>query len=139
MEKQAVTNIYRIAEQRFRQQHPEINIDQKWYIVLNPTWSFTNPGGYDASRFESSYISGLKRLENNSTVYNFFRFFSYYFSFKDLFTPSYPFLEIHPNNKLTISPRLEDKAWISVKTTEKKEVEDIEITMDTELSDNTLF
>lgn len=115
------------------------NIDQKWYIVLNPTWSFTNPGGYDASRFESSYISGLKRLENNSTVYNFFRFFSYYFSFKDLFTPSYPFLEIHPNNKLTISPRLEDKAWISVKTTEKKEVEDIEITMDTELSDNTLF
>ena len=38
-----------------------IYIGNNWYIVVNPTWSFTNPSGYRTSRFEPSYMSGLKK------------------------------------------------------------------------------
>lgn len=117
-----------------------LNLDHDWYLVLNPTWSFTNPGGYRQSRFESAYMSGIKRLESNGTIYNYFRFFSYYFSHKDLFTAPYPFLEIHKSEKLSISPRLEEKAWKPVKIIEKKLTDiDVDIKADNELTDNTLF
>jgi hypothetical protein len=116
------------------------NIKEDWYVVINPTWSFTNPGGYHQSRYEASYMSGIKRLESNGSVYNYFRFFSYYFSNKDLFTKPYPYLEIHPLQKLSISPRLEEKAWKPVKIIEKKTMDmDVDIKADNELSDNALF
>lgn len=116
------------------------NTENDWYLVLNPTWSFTNPGGYHQSRFESAYMSGIKRLESNSSVYNYFRFFSYYFSYKDLFTAPYPYLEILPIEKLSISPKLEEIAWTPVKLVEKNIGDiDIEIKEDSELKDNTLF
>lgn len=117
-----------------------INIEDDWYLVLNPTWSFTNPGGFRESRFAADYMSGIKRLESNGSVYNYFRFFSYYFSHKDLFTESYPYLEIQPAEKLTISPKLEEKAWKPVKSNEKPSANiDIDIREDVELTDNTLF
>lgn len=117
-----------------------IKIDESWHLVLNPTWSFTNPGGYDQSRFEPAYMAGIKRLESNGSVYNYFRFFSYFFSYKDLFTPAYPYMEIHAAEELSISPRLEEKAWKPIKIIEKKTAEmDIDIKADTELVDNTLF
>jgi len=117
-----------------------INIDEYWYLVLNPTWSFTNPGGYHQSRFEPAYMAGIKRLESNGSVYNYFRFFSYFFSYKDLFTPAYPYMEIHAAEELSISPKLEEKAWKPIKIIEKKAAEmDIDIKVDTELVDNTLF
>lgn len=118
-----------------------INIDEVWYLVINPTYSFTDPGGYNTSRFESSYMSGIKLLETNQSVYNFFRFFSYYFSKKDLFTPSYPYLEIHSVEKLSISPRLEEKTWKPAKSNERNSAAeiDVELKLDTELTDNTLF
>lgn len=117
-----------------------INIDEYWYMVLNPTWSFTNPGGYHQSRFEPTYMAGIKRMELNGTVYNYFRFFSYFLSYKDLFTPAYPYMEIHAAEELSISPRLDEKAWKPIKITEKKAAEmDIDIKADTELVDNTLF
>lgn len=116
------------------------NVEDCWYLALNPTWSFTNPYGYRASRFESAYMSGIKRLESNGTIYNFFRFFSYYFSHKDLFTTPYPYLEIHKNEKLSISPKLEEKAWKPAKIIERKSADiDIDIKADNELTDNTLF
>ena len=117
-----------------------INIESEWYLVLNPTWSFTNPGGYHQSRFESAYMAGIKRLESNGSVHNYFRFFSYYFSHKNLFTPAYPYLEIHAAEALSITPKLEEKAWKPIKIIEKKSAEiDIDIKADTELTDNTLF
>ncbi len=117
-----------------------LNISNEWYLVLNPTWSFTNPGGYKQSRFESAYMSGMKRLEANGSVYNYFRFFSYYLSYKDLFTTPYSYLEIHPIEKLSITPKLEENAWKPVKTIEKSTIEiDIDIKADNELTDNTLF
>ena len=116
------------------------NIGDSWHLVLNPTWSFTNPYGYRTSRFESAYMSGIKRLESNGSVYNYFRFFSYYFSHRDLFTTPYLHLEINPTEKLSISPKLEEKAWKPVKVIEKKSPDiDIEIKADNELTDNTLF
>lgn len=117
-----------------------LNIEKDWYLILNPTWSFTNPGGYHQSRFEAAYMAGIKRLESNGSVYNYFRFFSYFFSYKDLFTPAYPYLEIRAAEELSISPKLEEKAWKPVKIAEKKNAEiDIDIKVDTELTDNTLF
>ncbi|MCW3122549.1 MAG: hypothetical protein JWQ38_2041 [Flavipsychrobacter sp.] len=117
-----------------------LNIEHDWYLVLNPTWSFTNPGGYKTSRFESAYMSGMKRLEANGSVYNYFRFFSYYLSLKDLFTTPYPFLEIQPIEKLSIVPKLEEKAWKPLKAIEGRANDiDIEIKIDNELTDNTLF
>lgn len=53
-------------------------LDDTWYLSVNPTWSFTNPGGVKTSRFEPDYMSGLKRMENNNTVYYQYRFFAYY-------------------------------------------------------------
>lgn len=115
------------------------NIENDWYLVLNPTWSFTNPGGYDQSRFESAYMSGIKRLESNGSIYNYFRFFSYYFSYENLFS-SHPHLEIFPFQQLESSPRLMEKAWKPIKIIEKKSSEiDIEINADNELNDKTLF
>ncbi len=117
-----------------------LNIDKYWYLVLNPTWSFTNPGGYHQSRFEAAYMSGIKRLESNGSVYNYFRFFSYFFSYKDLFTPAYPYLEVHAAEELSITPKLEEKAWKPIKIEEKKNADiDIDIKADMELQDNTLF
>jgi len=117
-----------------------LNIEHDWYLVLNPTWSFTNPGGYNTSRFESAYMAGIKRLEANGSIYNYFRFFSYYFSHKNLFTPDYPYIEIHAAEKLSITPRLEEKAWKPVKIIESHSKDiDIEIKADNELTDNTLF
>jgi len=115
------------------------NIENDWYLVLNPTWSFTNPGGYDQSRFEPAYMSGIKRLESNGSIYNYFRFFSYYFSYENLFS-SHPHLEIFPFQQLAISPKLMEKAWKPIKIIEKKSSEiDIEIKADNELNDKTLF
>jgi hypothetical protein len=111
--------------------------DEKWYLILNPTWSFTNPGGYKTSRFESAYMSGIKRLENNNSIYNYFRFFGFYLSYFDLFTKDYPYLKVLPAKSYSFSPRLEEKVWRPVKLPEKKEnIPDIELTTDNELDPN---
>lgn len=115
------------------------NFDNKWYLTINPTWSFTNPYGYKTSRFESSYMSGIKRLENNKAIYNYFRFFGYYLSYYDLFTKEYPCLSISPAKAVSFSPRIEEKMWKPVKNVETNiKTEDIELTADDEL-DKTIF
>jgi hypothetical protein len=117
-----------------------MNVSDAWYLVLSPTWSFTNPGGYNISRFESAYMSGIKRLENNNSVFNYFRFFGYYFSHVDLFTVDFPYLKINRHVSLTLSPRLEDKTWNPVKTsTTPIDAPATDLKEDTELSDKTLF
>ncbi len=117
-----------------------LNISDEWFLVLNPTWSFTNPGGYNASRFESAYLSGLKRLENNNAVFNYFRFFGYYFSHVNLFTVEYPYLKIDPHTSLTLSPKLEEKTWKPVKVLpEKIDAPPTDLKEDNELFDNSSF
>ncbi len=112
-------------------------IEDNWFIVLNPTWSFTNPGGYRQSRFESAYMSGIKRLENNNSVYNYFRFFGYYLSYSDLFTADYPYITISPAETVTFAPKLDEKVWNPVKVPEKPIVAPpAELKEDTELDIN---
>jgi hypothetical protein len=93
--------------------------DDKWFLSINPTWSFTNPYGYRTSRFEPGYMSGIKRLENNGSVYNYFRFFGYHLTYTDLFTEEYPYLKIYRPSALIFSPRLDEKKWKPVKLPEK--------------------
>lgn len=113
--------------------------DDKWFVIVSPTWSFTNPYGYKTSRFEPAYMSGIKRLENNNSVFNYFRFFGYYFSYIDLFTSSYPYLKFHQPFALSISPRLDEKHWVPAKIAEKTlSVSSSDIDIDNEL-DPTLF
>jgi hypothetical protein len=114
------------------------SFDSKWFVVINPTWSFTNPGGYHPSRFESSYMSGLKRMENNNSIYNYFRFFGYYLSFVDLFTADYPYIKIRQAKSFTFSPSIDEKVWNPVKLPEKKVSTEIETALgtDNELDSN---
>ena len=117
-----------------------ITIDKDWYIVINPTWSFTNPGGYYLSRFEPAYMSGIKKLENNNSVYNYFRIFGYYLSYSDLFTENYRFMKINNSQTLDISPKIEEDTWNPPKIVEKVEVDnDVELNYDNELFDNSFF
>lgn len=117
-----------------------INFDADWYLIINPTWSFTNPGGYRESRFESAYMSGIKRLENNNSVYNYFRFFAYYLSYTDLFTIEFPYLQVQKPEPMSLSPSLEEQKWIPVKVVEKSiDAPPTDIKADTELNDSKLF
>jgi len=92
----------------------------KWFLIINPTWSFTNPGGVFKSRFEDKYISGLKRMENNNAVYYQYRFFAYHLSFKDLFTTEYEYLMLKPFAPFEFAPSLDDSKWLPPKEFEAK-------------------
>lgn len=65
-------------------------LGDKWFLVVNPTWSYTNPYGYKTSHFEFKIHGRIKRLDNGS-IYNYFRFFGYYLSYSYLFTKEYPY------------------------------------------------
>lgn len=111
-----------------------LNFAEDWYLVVNPTWSFTNPGGYQESRFEPDYMAGLKRLENNNSVYYYFRFFAYYLSYTDLFTREYEYLQLLQIEPMTLSPSLDEQKWVPVKTIESGEGSSLpEISLDSEI------
>ena len=115
---------------------PKIELlDDSWYLIINSTWSFTNPGGYRQSRFEESYLSGIKKLEANKSIYYFYRFWSYLLRYRDLFTRQ-PILTLQEFLPLSITPKLNDEKWLPLK--EKKIKDDDVLKIDTELS-HTLF
>ncbi len=100
--------------------HGEFDVfDNKWFLTINPTWSFTNPGGYKTSRFEAAYMSGIKRLESNGSVCNYYRFFSFYLASSDLFSTDYPYFRTKPTKTLSLFPRLEEKSWKPIKLAEE--------------------
>lgn len=117
-----------------------LNFDADWYLVVNPTWSYTNPSGYHESRFQSAYISGIKRLENNKTVFNYFRFFSYYLSYTDLFVRDFPCLKVYSPKSFSISPSLNEAKLKPVKVIESDiDAPPTASQVDTELDDIKLF
>lgn len=92
--------------------HPAFElINDDWYLIINSSWSFTNPGGKYASKFEENYLSGIKRLENNQTIFNFFRFWSYYLRYKDLFSKENPILKFEEIMPAFLIPKLDDGSW----------------------------
>lgn len=110
-------------------------LDKEWYLMINSTWSFTNPGGKFKSRFEESYLSGIKRLESNKSVYYFYRFWSYYLRYEDLFSHKGKILKFEEFKPLSFTPKLKDEKWLPVKE-EKQMSEDEILAIDTELSQN---
>ncbi|WP_162944824.1 SMEK domain-containing protein [Flavisolibacter nicotianae] len=117
-----------------------VNFGKDWYLVVNPTWSFTNPGGHYPSRFEEAYLSGLKRQENNQAVYYQYRFFGYYLSYSDLFTEQnkYPHLAVNQLTPLNFIPKIEDEKWRPPKEFAPLNEREAELSADKELN-NTLF
>lgn len=110
------------------------NYGDKWYLIVNPTWSFTNPGGYSKSQYESGYMSGLKRQENNNAVYYQFKFFAYHLTYQDLFTPPYQFLKIHASKPFDFVPSIDDSKWVPPKEFDPKNELEKEIVVDKELN-----
>ncbi len=112
-------------------------INEQWYLVVNPTWSFTNPGGYQSSRFEPSYAKGIKERENNQTVYYLFRFLGYFLSKKgDMFFKDNEHIKIFPPEPFEFAPSLIESKWreLNVSLTNS----DVDYTDDNELN-ATLF
>lgn len=109
-------------------------IDDSWFLTLNPTWSFTNPYTSKTSRFEPYYMSGLKRMESNETIYYFFRFFEYYLIYKDLFSTEYEFLKLKAVPPLLITPSLDDTNWRPVKIDDLSNLNEEGLTEDKELN-----
>ncbi|MEQ8705955.1 MAG: SMEK domain-containing protein [Phaeodactylibacter sp.] len=108
-------------------------LNKTWYLVINSTWSFTNPGGKRQSRFEETYLSGIKRLESNKSIYYFYRFWSYYLRYEDLFSHKGKILKLEEFKPLSFMPKLNDEKWLPVRE-EKELSEDDILTEDTELS-----
>src|SRR5690606_35839499 len=99
------------------------------------TWSFTNPGGYKTSRFEKDYLSGIKRLESNKTIYYFYMFWSYFLMYKDLFSKDNRTLIFKSPESLFMKTKIDDSKWVPVKE-EKNQLEqgDAVIEADNELT-----
>lgn len=110
--------------------------DDKFYLAINSTWSFTNPGGYKASRFEKDYMAGVKRLENNKTIFYFFQFWSYYLRYTDLFSKDFRILKFKTSPKLFGKPSIEDKKWLPEKTSTNLNILDGSLEVDNELTKN---
>jgi hypothetical protein len=112
-------------------------IEDCWFLVINPTWSFTNPGGHKTSRFEEDYLSGIKRIEGNISVYYFYRFWSYYLSYYDMFSDQNQTLTFKTFSPMLFTPKLDDTKWLPIRHIENNaEVNDSVIEMDNELSPN---
>ncbi|MEI9945844.1 MAG: hypothetical protein WDN26_16690 [Chitinophagaceae bacterium] len=83
-------------------------------------------------------MAGIKRFENNGSIYNYFRFFGYHLTHTDLFSKDYPFLKLHQPFTLTMSPGLDEKTWRPVKPVEPANATESDLDKDNEL-DKTLF
>ncbi len=112
-------------------------LNNDWFLVINSTWSFTNPGGRKRSRFEESYLSGIKRLESNKSVYYFYRFWSYYLRYEDLFSNKNIILKLNEFKPIAFTPKLNDEKWLPVKEVQTENINGL-LTEDTELT-QTLF
>lgn len=115
-----------------------VNFGNEWFLIINPTWSFTNPGGQYPSRFEEPYLKGLKRQEANASVYYQYRFFGYHLSYYDMFTEQnkYPYLSINQHLPFNFIPRLEDDKWLPPKEFAPTNEREAELMEDKELNKN---
>lgn len=109
-------------------------IGDEWFLVINPTWSFTNPGGYKTSKYEASYMSGIKRQERNNAVYYQYRFWGYFFLYPDMNTLPYLNLRISSCDPIDFSPSIDDNKWLPQKEFKPKNEREIELDADNELS-----
>jgi len=83
-------------------------INDLWFICLNPTWSFTS-NGIKKSNFQKQYLSGIKEKENSQAVFNHFKFLHYFFCNSDLFNPESNYIKFKRLQALEFSPALIDE------------------------------
>lgn len=86
------------------------NYSDQWFISITPTWSFTS-NGVRKSRYSASYMAGIKRIENNKSVYFYFRMIAYDLANIDLFTVGPKYLVFGSPNSFLISPIIYDSYW----------------------------
>jgi hypothetical protein len=110
------------------------NIGEEWFMVINPTWSFTNPYGYKTSKYEASYMAGIKRQERNTSVYYQYRFWCYFFMYPDMQSPNSLFLHFEPFEPFDFSPSIEDSKWLPQKEFKPQNERESELEIDNELS-----
>lgn len=111
-------------------------LNDSWYLIVNSTWSFTNPGGKQISRFQDKYLSGIKRMERNVQVYYFTLFWNYYLKYQDLFTTSQKLVNIKPIIAFHLSPSLVDQKWLPVREDIDEIEEEVTLKIDKELTRN---
>lgn len=86
------------------------NYNDQWFISITPTWSFTS-NGIRKSRYAANYMSGIKRIENNKSVYFYFRMIAYDLANIDLFTVGAKYLDFGSPNFFLFSPIIYDNYW----------------------------
>jgi hypothetical protein len=87
-----------------------------WYVSIAPTYSFTS-NGFKKSRYSSSYMSGIKKEEDNKAVYQHFRFLIDYLKklnettlFGSVVSDAYAF-NICEHLVFAFSPNVDDLKW----------------------------
>jgi hypothetical protein len=92
---------------------------KRWFLQIMPDWFFSFDG-YKRSFFSDQWLTGLKRLENQQSVFNHFRFIEHYLKNKKVFfTDSdgnekervYPFLSFGEQVTFDNAPALKDNSW----------------------------
>lgn len=85
-------------------------INDKWFICLNPTWSYTSDG-IKKSNFQRQYLAGIKEKENSQAVYNQFIFIHYYLYNSDLFNPESNYLRFNRLQKIEFEPAIQEEKF----------------------------
>lgn len=94
-------------------------IGKSWYLLIKPDWFFSYDG-YKRSFYSDERLSGLKRLENQQSVFNHFRFIEHFLKTRTVTVGDgngggqeymYPFLSFGRHVTFDNAPLLEDKYW----------------------------
>ena len=94
-----------------------LTLNGKWYLSITPDWFFSYGESYSKSWVSEKSLSGLKRLEKNRSVFDQFRFLSFWLSTldsEDIFSlneQSGPTLSFGSGVKFLNSPKLDENQW----------------------------
>lgn len=93
--------------------------DDDWYVAITPDWFFSTGESYRRSGFAQDNLKWIKRQENNSQVFNHFRFIHAWLKkideadlFSEVSNPSKKaFLTYGDICELTSAPQLDESLW----------------------------
>lgn len=93
--------------------------DENWYVAITPDWFFSTGESYRRSGFAQDNLKWIKRQENNSQVFNHFRFIHAWLKkideadlFSEVSNPSKKaFLTYGGICELTNAPQLDESLW----------------------------
>lgn len=88
---------------------------EHWYMALKPEWSFTNPkDGHRQSQYADKYMSGIKKMEHNDSVFQYFKFLSGYLisiSNGDIVTKGFTIRFSEFSEHFYTKPAVLDEVW----------------------------